>query len=308
MHRPARPFTTATDAMLTLRTILVATDFSACAAHAWAHALELARRYDAALHLLHVTVEHVTDLGAAEAAGWAEQAAGLEVVEARRTDQTVPGGIMAYAREHDVDLIVMGTQGRYGVGRFLLGSAAERVVRQALRPVLLVRCPDAEHPAPSGDPGSILVPVDFSAHAHEALRYARALAATFAARVDLLHVVEEPHYPDFYSARRTSIAAIQRDLEREAMQQLRQVYEEVEGPRGPVRFTVLMGHTAQIILTYAAEHQSSLIVMASHGRAGLKEFFMGSVAEKVVRRAPCPVFMVRAFGKSLVRNEAPDAK
>jgi len=146
--------------MINLNTILVPSDFSECSEEAVRYGLELARRFDARLHLLHVVQDPVTQPWAAEGFSvpafeiveqWRKQAAErllAAVPEADRARVTVASvvatpyaEILDYAAAHDVDLIVMGTHGRGGVSHLLLGSIAERIVRRAPCPVLTVRRP-----------------------------------------------------------------------------------------------------------------------------------------------------------------------
>jgi nucleotide-binding universal stress UspA family protein len=146
--------------MITIKNILVPTDFSDCSDAAVRYGLELARTFDAAVHLLHVVQDPMTQPWAAE--GYSVPL--LEVVEewekqaGQRLEQMVPPGdrarahvtvtvaspypeILRYAAAHAIDLIVMGTHGRGGVGHLLLGSIAEKVVRRSPCPVLTVRQP-----------------------------------------------------------------------------------------------------------------------------------------------------------------------
>jgi nucleotide-binding universal stress UspA family protein len=146
--------------MINLNTILVPSDFSECSDQALRYGLELARRFDARLHLLHVVQDPVTQPWAAEGFSvplfevveqWqkqAEERLRAAVPDADRGRVTVVSivatpysEILDYAAAHDVDLIVMGTHGRGGVTHMLLGSIAERVVRRAPCPVLTVRHP-----------------------------------------------------------------------------------------------------------------------------------------------------------------------
>lgn len=146
--------------MISLKTILVPSDFSECSDEALRYGLELARRFDASLHLLHVVQDPVTQPWAAEGFSaplfevveqWQRQAEArlrASVPDADRHRVTVASvvatpyaEILAYAAANDVDLIVMGTHGRSGVSHMLLGSIAERVVRRAPCPVLTVRRP-----------------------------------------------------------------------------------------------------------------------------------------------------------------------
>jgi nucleotide-binding universal stress UspA family protein len=147
--------------MINLNSILVPSDFSECSDEALRYGLELARRFDARLHLLHVVQDPATQPWAAEAfssslfeavAEWqkhAEKRLLAAVPESDRARVTVVSvvatpyaGILDYAGAHNVDLIVMGTHGRGGVSHMLLGSIAERVVRRAPCPVLTVRRPE----------------------------------------------------------------------------------------------------------------------------------------------------------------------
>ena len=146
--------------MINLKTILVPTDFSECSEEALQYGLELARRFDASLHLLHVVHDPVAQPWAAEGFSvpvfevveqWQKQAQErlrAAVPDADRGRVTIASvvatpyaEILAYASAHEVDLIVMGTHGRGGVTHMLLGSIAERVVRRAPCPVLTVRRP-----------------------------------------------------------------------------------------------------------------------------------------------------------------------
>ena len=144
-----------------LEKILMPTDFSACANSALAHAVDLAEHFDAELHLLHVVVLHQEDpyspgqafpgleelhLRMEEAASHemqlsidAPRAAGLRVVETQARHVAAAPAILDYADRENVDLIVLGTHGRRGLRRFLLGSVAEEVVRSARCPVLTYR-------------------------------------------------------------------------------------------------------------------------------------------------------------------------
>ena len=147
--------------MINLKTILVPSDFSECSDEALLYGLELARRFGARLHLLHVVQDPATQPWAAEGFAlplfdvveeWQKQAERklhAAVPDADRDRVTVASvvatpyaAILAYAAAHEVDLIVMGTHGRSGVSHMLLGSIAERVVRRAPCPVLTVRRPE----------------------------------------------------------------------------------------------------------------------------------------------------------------------
>lgn len=207
--------------------------------------------------------------------------------------------ILDYAAQEDIDLIVVGTHGRRGVRRLLLGSVAEEVVRLARCPVLTVRPPRDE---PDGDPEikSLLVPIDFSEHSRSALAHARDLAAICNARLELLHVVEEVLHPAFYGIKLRSIYDVEPDIEEKAVNQMIEMMESVGGAPGEVGFHAMPGTAAREIASYAAEKEVSMIVMGTHGLTGLDHFLMGSTTERVLRRAPCSVFAVKSLGKQLV--------
>jgi nucleotide-binding universal stress UspA family protein len=139
----------------------------------------------------------------------------------------------------------------------------------------------------------ILVPTDFSADAEAAVRYAVDLARRVDALVHLVHVVEDPIAAGMWSSEiyTVDIAGLQINLIRDAERRLR-----ASVPEGNAAMTteVRTGAAAKQILEAAAEWGSDLIVMGTHGRSGIAHMVMGSVAEKVVRLAPCPVLTLRA--------------
>ena len=150
----------------------------------------------------------------------------------------------------------------------------------------------------------ILVPTDFSDYADRALAHACMLAETFGAELTLLHVVEEPAFPAFYEAA-SAVYGAPPDMTEEAQTALQELIEEVDvGPACPVSYRVRSGQAAANIVACAEETDADLIVLASHGLTGIKHLLMGSVAEKVVRRSPCPVFVLKAFGKALLPDRA----
>jgi len=154
--------------MVVLKNILVATDFGEPSAVALAYGRDLARSYNATLHVLHVVedvmMRYSPEVGFAipdlqrdlEKAANRDLAAlitdddrqTLTVVPSVQTSFSVPGGVTEYAKAHAIDLIIVGTHGRGAVKQLLLGSAAERVVRTAPCPVLAVRAKERDFIAP----------------------------------------------------------------------------------------------------------------------------------------------------------------
>lgn len=183
------------------------------------------------------------------------------------------------------DLCVVGTRGRTGLGRVLLGSVAEQVVRHAPCSVLAVH-PDGE-PRPFKN---VLVPTDFSASAEHALELAGMMVASEGA-VTLLHVIE---LPVAYSGK-LPVVGIERELARQASEWLDAAAKKLQ-TRTQARVETLyrIGYPgAQTLAAIEDDRTIDLVVMGSHGRTGIKRALMGSVAEKVVRHARCPVLVAR---------------
>lgn len=139
----------------------------------------------------------------------------------------------------------------------------------------------------------ILVPTDFSPHAEAAYRYALELALGFQATVHVMTVVEDPIASGMWSSElyTAEIAGLQMNLARDAEQRLK---ASVPAAGASVTTEVRTGNTARQILEVAKEQHADLIVMGTHGRTGIAHVVMGSVAERVVRLAPCPVLTLRA--------------
>lgn len=293
--------------MLDIHRILFPTDFSECAQGALPHAVRLAELHDADVELLHVLVLHATS--AIEAVepfpGEASARDALEATvrepHAARVTHHVSRAIAAapaildYADAQDVDLIVLGSHGRRGIRRLLLGSVAEEVLREARCPVLIVR-EEKKEEAVRVDVKRILVPVDFSKQTALALGYAHELAVTFGAAIDLLHVIEVPTYPDFYVP--FSAAVETTAVRRDARDRLEALAEPLRATR-EVATDVKVGRTAGEVTDFAERGGHDLIVLPSHGYSGLERVLLGSVAEGVLRRTPCPVLTVKPFGKDL---------
>jgi nucleotide-binding universal stress UspA family protein len=138
----------------------------------------------------------------------------------------------------------------------------------------------------------ILVPLDFSEYSDHALDYAIPFASKLQARLTLLHVIEAFPVSDAEAVMLPPDYFM--ELEVRANRQLRSYLEHVTtaGLKGEV--AVVHGTPFQVITETAKERQVDLIIMGSHGRTGLRHLWLGSVAERVVRLAPCPVLVVRS--------------
>jgi nucleotide-binding universal stress UspA family protein len=140
----------------------------------------------------------------------------------------------------------------------------------------------------------ILAPTDFSEHSQQAIQYVRELAQAFGATLVLVHVVELPPYPIEGLPPSQLGGTLLEDLEQQATSDLAQVLAQ-EAEVTVVR-RVVVGIPYRRIVEVAADEKVDLIVMATHGRTGFSHLFMGSVAEKVVRAAPCPVLTICPTG------------
>jgi universal stress protein A len=139
----------------------------------------------------------------------------------------------------------------------------------------------------------ILAPTDFSDSSKKAISDALELAQTFGAKLSLLHIVELPPYPIEGFVPPTMGADLLGDLERQATAKLAQVLPEAQGATIEVTRAVTTGSPPRKIVETAEAADVDLIVMATHGRTGLSHLLIGSVAERVVRTAPCPVLTIR---------------
>ncbi len=214
-----------------------------------------------------------------------EDASGALVL---RTGQRPSEAILRYAREEDIELILMGKHGSRTTDRLLtylgaygqaLGSTCEYVVRTAECPVLLTS-PRFVHG--SVDVRRILVAIDFSHYTPAAIRLGRELGAVFDAEIEYLHVRE--------GARPGN---------------------EQEGPTTnnglpPGRFSVERGAADRVILDRIRQRGIDLLAIHSHGTTGDRRARIGHVAEKLIQSAPCSILTVKSFGRSPVRPDQTD--
>lgn len=193
--------------------------------------------------------------------------------------------ILRAADDLDVDLVVLGTEGRGGVRRMACGSVAEAVLRRSRRPVMVVRNPGEAR----GTAGirRILHPTDFSEGSRPALAMARVLARAERAELVLIHVA-----PEAVPGGGAFFAPPVVEPEREQLARLEE-QSAAALPGLSVRSHLCQGDAAGEIVLAADDFQCDLIVMGSHGRTGLRRLLMGSVAESVCRNAPCPVLIIR---------------
>jgi nucleotide-binding universal stress UspA family protein len=139
----------------------------------------------------------------------------------------------------------------------------------------------------------ILIPIDFSSYSKEALKYAIPFARKFKAELLLLHVVEPAIYPADFNFGQVGIPAIEDELRAKAEEELKKLVEVETKRRARSSTMVRVGKPFIEIITAAKEEQIDLIIMATHGHSGIEQILFGSTAERVVRKAHCPVLTVR---------------
>ncbi len=298
-----------------IKRILFATDFSESAREAQDHAVLWAGRWGATLTVLHVLdfppgmdLDHpVHKMYLDQLRGQAEHHIGgvLKAIEQSgaqasfRTEVGIPSQtIHALARELESDLVILGTRGLSGLEHVLVGSTAERVVRSAPCPVLAARMssetdhrPESQARQPSLGIQHILVPIDFSDCSLEALEYAIAVAKVYEAVCTILHVREPISFGLDFALRHVQERRRMRERIDSWLSEL-QALLVAQGLEAGYR--LVDGAPADSILTSACVQPCDLIIMGTHGRRGLAHVVGGSVAEAVLRHAPCPVLTVKS--------------
>ena len=278
--------------------VLVPTDGSECAATAVGYASDLANTYGATVHTLCVadarTLENAphrerireqrADLAERTCAEFT--AAGVQARQVVRTD--VPHrAILEYATEAGIDLIVMGTHGRTGVERYLLGSVTEKVVRLSDVPVLTIT--SMAEDAVTYPYEDVLVPTDGSDGANAATDLAVDVASTYGARLHALSVVDTMAMG--LDVRSDAVAD---RLEVEARRAVETVERRAADTAvSATETTVEHGTPHRAIRSYVEANGIDLVVMGTHRHSGLERYLLGSVAEKTVRTSLAPVATVR---------------
>ncbi len=303
-----------------MRKILVGVDFSPESDAAVKQSLNLARHVGAEIVLLHVGVipedagsTPDVSAGAAYTKVVKEQLASdrnaLEELRERIDGQGVQVSHMVVdgfadtalvdaASEIGAHLIALGTHGRTGIKRFLLGSVAERVVRLAPCSVLVAR-PGAEA---AGGFRKITVPTDFSPTAERALRAGLKVAAP-GATVDLLHCWQLPPLSGMYYTPVKAVddvyESVRQTITKSVDEAAAALLERYKDRPVDLKFHAIEESPAHGIQQWLEKTGSELVVTGSHGRRGVRRFLLGSVAESTVRHAPCSVLVVH-HGSAIV--------
>ena len=287
---------------VSFRNILYATDFSPASESALPYVLGLAKQYSAKIHALHVRFPATYPVVGPEAMPQiieaAEEQAKLEAEQLHTIfaglphDVTVGEGdlwptIDKILRENKMDLIVIGTRGRTGLGRALLGSVAEEIFRKAFCPVLTVGPHVSKDTERRLELKEILYATDFSSESLEALPYAVSLAQEHQARLTLINVTSEPKVGDLVNPQHH---------ENSTLRQLQELVPSEAGFWCEPRFIVEHGPAADKIVEAAIAIGADLIILGVRGAAGkmgAATHLARPIAHRVVIQAQCPVLTVR---------------
>jgi nucleotide-binding universal stress UspA family protein len=220
---------------------------------------------------------------------------GVEAVIDVRRGEAAPA-ILEAARAHDAELIAVATHGRGGLERWVLGSVADKVVRNSPVPVLLVKPPEGDRPAVAALT-ELLVPLDGSQVAEAAIPYAAYLARAFSVPIRVIRTV--PVSP--WTAASTDVDGativppeVLAELEEDAQHYLERIVAQLveQEVQATAHFATLKAPEAEI-LERAAAVAGSFVVMTSNGRTGWRRTLLGSVTDRVVRGCSVPVLVIR---------------
>jgi nucleotide-binding universal stress UspA family protein len=305
-----------------IRNILVPIDFSKMSIDAIKTAKRLAQHFAASIHLAHVRQFDYAAGFSAPAPPFApfplmtheqdEEKRTLKELNTLARESGVSSGIChvlggapafdevcRVAEKIPVDLVVMPTHGRTGLKHVFLGSTAERIVQHSPCPVLVTRGSALQSKNGSRSRiNRILVPVDFSGCSREGLQYAIDFANEFGAKAILLHAT---YLGYIYSGEGTAlydVRGLQEAARKNAEHQMRKLVRTVKFGAAKFETVFTDGLPVLDICAFAKDHDIDLIITSTHGFTGLAHVLIGSVAEQVVRRAPCSVLVVPSHPQS----------
>lgn len=322
--RPASVARCDVSTMLHIQTILVPVDFSECSRRAAAHAMHVARRHDADVHVLHVVQRRqpvaphramsspfAGDAQVAAELGFAvvddPEAPGAEtptpkLIPVQLYAPSVGDAVLDYARTHDVDLIVAGNPMRRGLRWLLQRSTAETILRGTQCSMMIVHAERASTPGQGIQ--RLLAAVDLGPASADLVAHARQLAFTYGAELDLLYVLKQPRLASLFSMDRFRAAVP--EIAGYAREALHDLVRDTDGPDVPVQYHVLVGQPGRDIIRFIEAQGTDFAVVASHARNDLRHP-LGGVTRQVVREAPCLVAVLKQNGRSLTAAPSPAA-
>ena len=317
---------------LNIQNIVVPIDFSKMSVQAIQIAKQLARRFGASIHLAHVrqfnyaadfmapvppmvpfafmTYEQDGEQTALKELKKVASECGVSSANCDVLSGAPPfDEICRLAQTIPADLVVMPTHGRTGLKHVFLGSTAERIVQHSSCPVLVTRgnsCCKSKN-------GSrfriktILVPVDFSSCSREGLRYAIAFANEFGAKIILVHATYLGYVYSAEGAAIYDIPGLQKAARKTAERKMRELVRSVNF--GAVKYQTAFTDGSPVIdiCAFAKDHDVDLIITSTHGFTGFTHVLIGSIAEQVVRHAPCSVLVVPSHPHVRAANLAKSA-
>jgi nucleotide-binding universal stress UspA family protein len=276
-----------------IHSIVHPTDFSTASADAFAHALRIALSAKSRLYILHVGVAHDDDdddddddepmsfpqvrhtltnwglMNENEPQAAVYSKFGVKIAKVNLAEQSIIGGFFAFLDKHPADLIVLATEGRQGVARWLYGSVAEKLARHAKMPTLFVPAKGRGFVDPARGEvhlKRVLIPVDREPKPAVAISTIMGFAYMLAGvgvKERLLHVGRNP-------------PQVQRDVE----------------PHDPIPVDIRHGNVIKAIIDDATDWQTDMIGMPTMGHHGFLDALRGSTTDGVLRQAPCPVLAV----------------
>ena len=297
-----------------IRNILVPVDFSKASKQAAKYAVNLTQLWDAKVRLVHaIDIHPLVVYGqyasskrlepqkeAREAAEKAMDAfmrslgiesptTGHNIVTTESIDDFIETEVTAF----DADLVVMSTHGHTRFRDYFLGSVAKKIIHHSPCPVMTLTHEALErYPKPSFE--NVLHPTDFSEAAASAAKYAREFIETLKAKIEIMHVVDNANlailgnHPNWEQNSATKV------IHKTLKERLDTYIENLNAdPKVGSDIHFFEGNVGDGICDAAKRHTADLVIMATHGKTGLKQMVLGSVAERVVSTAPCPVLTIR---------------
>jgi nucleotide-binding universal stress UspA family protein len=296
--------------------VLLPTDFSGNADFARPYAVAFAKTYGGRIHLAHIVDEANAAGSASPAFGLGDANLGplldameehararLEHVQSELEDEGVevvvhlvrgnpPRALVKLAEDEGCTLVVIASHGRRGFDHLVFGSVAERVVRTSPVPVICVKHP--EHEFVKAQEGKlelkrVLYPIDFSPFCEKGLPFAESIAREFGATLTLAYGHEYPmNSPELMPEAAAGVAA---NLEENARRMLEEWQAKLKDVT--VEAELRIGSPYRVVSDLVKELDVDLVVVPTHGRSGVAHMFLGSVAERIARHAPCPVMTIR---------------
>ncbi|MFC1561573.1 universal stress protein [candidate division KSB1 bacterium] len=307
--------------MIHIKDILFPTDFSDCSREALKYAVRLCGMFDAKLHILHVITLFGENAGKAREGfpntekliQYYEEQSQYELEEIGKVTKnhnvdclkdsvkgySVAEEILAYEKKNKADMIVMGTHGRRMLSHFILGSVAEKTVRLSTCPVMTVNMSGKFFDIVD-DFKRILVPLDFSEYSKAGLKYGIEIARKFGAHLDIIHVFEAYSHPMMYLYGAESILEFNPDIKNKSEKIIEKEVESIDP--GFKQFTpfVADGKPNREIISHAEKRDIDLIVLSTRGLGTVQTFFIGSTADRIIRKSKCPVLAVKEHERECI--------